>query len=102
MVSANPGVCFEPHRRFLVRCEYVVTHISRHIDYGYAMKFANICKEKNVKTYALVSAVNADAGSFFLYPKVKGEVCCDMYTMAFDPTPASKGNHVNAATNTKS
>jgi hypothetical protein len=38
------------------------------------MKFASICKEKSVKSYALVSAVNADAGSFFLYPKVKGEV----------------------------
>lgn len=38
------------------------------------MSFARICKEKNVKLYSLVSAVNADAKSFFLYSQVKGEV----------------------------
>jgi oxidoreductase len=45
----------------------------RKIDYDLIVKFAILCKESNVPQIDVVSASGANANSWFLYPKTKGQ-----------------------------
>ncbi|RWS25442.1 putative transcription coactivator-like protein [Leptotrombidium deliense] len=45
----------------------------RHIDYDLNVEFANICKEKDIKCFNLVSSQMANANSWFFYMKTKGQ-----------------------------
>ena len=44
------------------------------VDRDYYSAFARACKACGVGSYVQVSAMNADARSFFVYPKTKGEM----------------------------
>jgi len=46
----------------------------RKVDYGYVFKFAELCKEASVSYFHLVSSTGANANSWFLYPKTKGQI----------------------------
>ena len=43
------------------------------VDYGYNVAFAELCHEKGIKNFFLLSSMNADSNSRFLYNKVKAE-----------------------------
>jgi oxidoreductase len=46
-----------------------------HIDRDYAIEFAKLCKKSlGVETYVLLTSGGANADSWFLYPKTKGEI----------------------------
>ena len=45
----------------------------RKVDYDYNVTFAKLCHEKGVKNFFLLSSMNADSNSRFLYNKVKAE-----------------------------
>ncbi|RYG47376.1 hypothetical protein EON67_08640 [archaeon] len=45
----------------------------RHVDLEYVTAIAHACKAAGVRHFSLVSSMNADAGSWFLYPRTKGE-----------------------------
>ena len=44
------------------------------VDLDYVLTFADLAKSKNVKTFAVVSAMGADIKSSFFYNRVKGEM----------------------------
>jgi uncharacterized protein YbjT (DUF2867 family) len=44
------------------------------VDHDYTLAFALLAKKFHAETFQLISAVNADANSYFLYPKTKGQV----------------------------
>lgn len=46
----------------------------RRVDEHYVLKLAGLAKETGSKTFALVSAMGADANSYVFYNKVKGQV----------------------------
>lgn len=46
----------------------------RQIDYGYNLAFAEACRAQGVERFFLLSAMNANANSPLLYPRVKGEL----------------------------
>jgi len=46
----------------------------RKIDFDLVVKFGELAKDAKVNHFSLVSSTGADASSFFLYPKTKGEV----------------------------
>jgi len=46
----------------------------RLVDYTYTTQFINLCQQKNVTAFHLMSSVGADHSSWFLYPRTKGEV----------------------------
>lgn len=45
----------------------------RKVDYDYNVNFAKLCVDKGVKNFFLLSAMNADINSRFLYNRVKAE-----------------------------
>lgn len=44
------------------------------VDYTYTLEAATLAKDAGVASFHLVSASNANASSFFLYPQIKGKV----------------------------
>jgi uncharacterized protein YbjT (DUF2867 family) len=44
------------------------------VDYDYQYKFASLCAENKVKTFVLLSAINANAKSSIFYSKMKGKL----------------------------
>jgi oxidoreductase len=46
----------------------------RRIDYGYAVKFGQVCADHGIKHMHLVTSQGADPSSFFLYMEVKGKI----------------------------
>src|SRR5260370_13856929 len=55
----------------------------RQVDYVLPLAFAKLARQQGAKTFALVSAIGADANSSFFYPKTKGEVERDMELVGF-------------------
>lgn len=56
----------------------------RLVDYQYNLKFANLCYQKGVKQFFLLSAMNADKNSRFFYNQVKGELEDDIKKIGFE------------------
>ena len=52
--------------------------VFRQVDYVLPLAFAKLAHQQGAETFALVSAIGADANSSFFYPKTKGEVERDM------------------------
>ena len=46
----------------------------RRIDYSYVTQLAELCRNKGVKYFHLISSIGANPQSIFFYQKVKGEV----------------------------
>ena len=44
------------------------------VDFDYQLNFAKLCKQQNIPTFVLLSAMNADSNSFFFYGKMKGKL----------------------------
>jgi uncharacterized protein YbjT (DUF2867 family) len=55
----------------------------RQVDYVIPLAFAKLALQQGAETFALVSAIGADANSSFFYPKTKGEVERDMKLVGF-------------------
>lgn len=55
----------------------------RQIDYGYNLAFAQACRAQGVEWFFLLSAMNANASSPLLYPRVKGELEQAVQTLGF-------------------
>jgi uncharacterized protein YbjT (DUF2867 family) len=55
----------------------------RQVDYVLPLAFARLAHQQGAETFALVSAIGADAGSSFFYPKTKGEVERDIKLVGF-------------------
>jgi uncharacterized protein YbjT (DUF2867 family) len=55
----------------------------RQVDYVLPLAFARLAHQQGAETFALVSAIGADAKSSFFYPKTKGEVERDMKLVGF-------------------
>jgi len=55
----------------------------RQVDYALPLAFARLAHQQGAETFALVSAIGADADSWFLYPRTKGEVERDMKLVGF-------------------
>jgi len=55
----------------------------RQVDYVLPLAFAKLAHQQGAETFALVSAIGADANSSFFYPKTKGEVERDMKLVGF-------------------
>src|SRR5277367_2949853 len=55
----------------------------RQVDYVLPLAFAKLAHQQGAETFALVSAIGADANSSFLYPKTKGEVERDIKLVGF-------------------
>ncbi|RLV94564.1 Protein FMP52 mitochondrial [Spathaspora sp. JA1] len=56
------------------------------IDYGINYENAKAAKENGVKVAVLVSSIGANAKSWFLYPKTKGELEDDVIALGFEHT----------------
>lgn len=54
-----------------------------HIDHDYNVNAARGAKKAGITHYGLLSAVNAKANSWFLYPKCKGLIEKELIDMAF-------------------
>ncbi len=48
------------------------------IDYGIPVTAARLCREKNIQTFLVISALGADANSSIFYNKVKGKMQHDV------------------------
>lgn len=48
--------------------------VYKSIDYGIPLAAAKLCKEHNIETFIVVSALGANASSKFFYNRVKGEM----------------------------
>jgi uncharacterized protein YbjT (DUF2867 family) len=48
--------------------------VYRKIDYGIPFAAAKLCKENNINTYIIISAMGANPGSKVFYNKIKGEM----------------------------
>src|SRR5260370_19464302 len=57
--------------------------VFRQVDYVLPLAFAKLAHQQGAETFALVSAIGADANSSFFYPKTKGEVERDMKLVGF-------------------
>jgi uncharacterized protein YbjT (DUF2867 family) len=55
----------------------------RQVDYVLPLAFAKLAHQQGAESFALVSAIGADANSSFFYPKTKGEVERDMKLVGF-------------------
>ena len=55
-----------------------------HIDHDYNVNAAKIAKEMGIQHYGLLSAMNANAKSFFTYPKCKGLIEEDLLKLDFE------------------
>eukprot|EP01097_Dermamoeba_algensis_P004435 TRINITY_DN2895_c0_g1_i1.p1 TRINITY_DN2895_c0_g1~~TRINITY_DN2895_c0_g1_i1.p1 ORF type:complete len:244 (-),score=83.73 TRINITY_DN2895_c0_g1_i1:152-850(-) len=58
----------------------------RKVDFGYVTKFAELSKQNGVKRFHLVSSQGADASSWFLYLRTKGEADDKVASLGFDST----------------
>eukprot|EP01114_Cavostelium_apophysatum_P015274 TRINITY_DN4125_c0_g1_i1.p1 TRINITY_DN4125_c0_g1~~TRINITY_DN4125_c0_g1_i1.p1 ORF type:complete len:253 (-),score=25.74 TRINITY_DN4125_c0_g1_i1:35-793(-) len=58
----------------------------RKIDFGYTSTFANLCKSAGIRQFHLVSSTGANANSWFLYPKTKGQAEDAVKELHFDHT----------------
>ncbi|KAL7409197.1 hypothetical protein BDY24DRAFT_403970 [Mrakia frigida] len=58
----------------------------RKVDYDLNLALAKAAKEQGVETYILVSAAGADPSSYFLYPKMKGEIEQSILALSFPTT----------------
>ena len=56
------------------------------MDYGYALKFAELSKAGGATYFGLVSSRGANANSYFLYPRTKGETENAVSKLGFDRT----------------
>ena len=55
----------------------------RQVDYILPLAFARLAHQQGAETFALVSAIGADANSSFFYPRTKGEVERDIKLVGF-------------------
>jgi uncharacterized protein YbjT (DUF2867 family) len=55
----------------------------RQVDYVLPLAFAKLAHQQGAEIFALVSAIGADVGSSFFYPKTKGEVERDIKLVGF-------------------
>src|SRR5277367_186531 len=53
------------------------------VDYVLPLAFARLAHQQGAQTFALVSAIGADANSSFFYPKTKGEIERDVKLVGF-------------------
>lgn len=53
------------------------------IDYTYQYQVAKAASDHNVKTYVLVSAYGANEGSYFFYPRIKGQLDTAVQKLSF-------------------
>ena len=55
-----------------------------HIDHDYNVNAAKIAKQMGIQHYGLLSAMNANAKSYFTYPKCKGLIEEDLQKLDFE------------------
>ena len=55
-----------------------------HIDHGYNIAAAKLAKEASIPHYSICSAANANANSYFTYPRCKGLIEKDLQALDFD------------------
>jgi len=55
----------------------------RKIDHDYNVNFAKLCRDKGVENFFLLSSMNADIDSRFLYNRVKGETEHSIMALGF-------------------
>lgn len=58
----------------------------RKIDYGIPVDAAQLCRENNIQTYAVISALGADANSSIFYNRIKGEMEQDVLAQKIPQT----------------
>lgn len=56
----------------------------RAIDHGLVLRYAQACKARGVRSFHVVSALGADAGSRIFYNRVKGEMERDVAALGFE------------------
>lgn len=56
----------------------------KQVDHDYVLQFADLAKRSGVRKFLVVSALGADASSYFFYNRVKGEVENDLRRLRFD------------------
>lgn len=56
------------------------------IDHGINIALAKLAKEAGVKRVVLVSSMNSNANSWFLYPRTKGQLEQDVIDLGFEET----------------
>lgn len=56
----------------------------KRVDYDYCLQAANLAKAGGVKHFLIVTAVNANAGSFAYYSKIKGQLQKDLIELDFE------------------
>lgn len=56
----------------------------RKVDHDYNLSFAKLCHEKGVKNFFLLSSMNADSDSRFLYNRVKAETENSIMALGFE------------------
>jgi uncharacterized protein YbjT (DUF2867 family) len=52
--------------------------VYRHIDHDYPLHLAQLALKNRIEQYHLVSAIGANSGSSFFYPRIKGETEADI------------------------
>ncbi len=55
----------------------------RKVDYEYNVTFAQLCRDKGIERFFLLSSMNADSGSRFLYNRVKAETEQSIRSLGF-------------------
>jgi len=56
------------------------------VDYGYALKFAELAKNANSNYFGLLTSAGADRNSWLLYPRTKGEIEHAVLALKFPTT----------------
>lgn len=56
----------------------------RRVDYDYVLEIAKLAKAQGVKRMLLVSSIGADASSWFLYPRTKGQIENALTDLSFE------------------
>ena len=56
------------------------------MDYGYALKFAELAKNANSNYFGLLTSAGADRNSWLLYPRTKGEIEHAVLALKFPTT----------------
>ena len=56
----------------------------RRVDYDYVFETAKLAKKNGCKQFHLVSSMGANASSYLLYPKTKGEIEAAVSALEFD------------------
>lgn len=54
------------------------------VDHDHNVTFAKLCRDKGVENFFLLSSMNAESGSRFLYNRVKAETEQSIMTLGFD------------------